>query len=413
MIDLEKYNYHLPEELIRKQGVEPRDSARLFVYDTAQDKVTHARFSDLAQFLPEHSLMILNNTKVVPARLYLKKETGGKIEVFVLANEMKSVVPASPPERAVSVRAGEPESGSRITRPNVPFRYGQESGMTSADIPVLVDRKCLPGWKLYFPNGEYFEVVRQQENIFFVVLKSEKSLEEMLMLYGETPIPHYLEDVQKDENIMRNRYQTVFAHEGASVAAPTASLHFTENVFRSLDEKHIERAEVTLNVGLGTFAPLREEHFQTGKLHSETVSVSERTAERINEAKSKEQKVVAVGTTAMRTIESVAKHVISAKAEIQGNIVDSRVGGNDKTENQENTIGPFLGNTDIFIYPPYRFQIADALVTNFHLPKSSLMLLVDAFLEHKGAKRRIVELYEEAIREDYAFYSFGDSMLIL
>jgi S-adenosylmethionine:tRNA ribosyltransferase-isomerase len=403
MIDLEKYDYHLPEELIRKRGVEPRDAARLFVYDTKRDEIVHATFSELAKFLPEHSLMVLNNTKVVPARLFLKKETGGKIEVFVLTNEIPHVIPAS-----------EPESRSRIPLRLSPLCQSfseageaSKSGMTHMEIPVLVDRKCLPGWKLYFPNGEYFEVVRQEENIFFVELRSKKSLEEMLTFYGETPIPHYLEEeiprqARDDrEAALRRRYQTVFAREGASVAAPTASLHFTDRVFRSLDEKHIERTEVTLNVGLGTFAPLKEEHFRSGKLHSETVSVSEEAAEKIGQAKRDGRPVIAVGTTAVRTLESVASVIPGLTRNL-----DSRLRGNDKVK-------AFSGKTNIFIYPPYDFQVADILLTNFHLPKSSLMLLVDAFLERKGARRRIVDLYQEAIKEGYAFYSFGDSMLIL
>jgi S-adenosylmethionine:tRNA ribosyltransferase-isomerase len=372
MLDLEQYNYYLPPELIRKQGVEPRDSARLFVYDTKQDTITHATFLELAHFLPTRALMVLNNTKVVPARLHLKKETGGKIEVFVLANEIHPL-------------------------PTSPLAGGGATG----EIPVLVDRKCLPGWKLYFPNGEYFEVVRQEENIFYVKLFShissdplptsplaggEDSLARLLEKYGETPIPHYLEESEKNETALRKRYQTIFAQAGASVAAPTASLHFTERVFESLNKKEIERTEVTLNVGLGTFAPLKEEHFESGKLHSETVIVSEEAAEKINRVKQEGSPVVAVGTTAIRTLETAV---------------------------QDHEVKAFAGATDIFIYPPYRFRVADILLTNFHLPKSSLMLLVDAFLEHKGAKRRILDLYQEAIREGYAFYSFGDSMLML
>jgi S-adenosylmethionine:tRNA ribosyltransferase-isomerase len=372
MLDLEQYNYYLPPELIRKQGVEPRDSARLFVYDTKQDAITHATFLELAHFLPTRALMVLNNTKVVPARLHLKKETGGKIEVFVLANEIHPL-------------------------PTSPLAGGGATG----EIPVLVDRKCLPGWKLYFPNGEYFEVVRQEENIFYVKLFShlssdplptsplaggEDSLARLLEKYGETPIPHYLEESEKNETALRKRYQTIFAQAGASVAAPTASLHFTERVFESLNKKEIERTEVTLNVGLGTFAPLKEEHFESGKLHSETVTVSEEAAEKINRVKQEGSPVVAVGTTAIRTLETAV---------------------------QDHEVKAFAGTTDIFIYPPYRFRVADILLTNFHLPKSSLMLLVDAFLEHKGAKRRILDLYQEAIREGYAFYSFGDSMLML
>lgn len=356
--ELERYDYALPPELIRKKGVEPRDSARLFVYDTETDTVTHDFFYNLANHLPEKSLLVLNETRVVPARFWLRKETGGKIEVFVLANEWDGDI----------------------------------------EIPVLVDRKCAPGMKLFFPNGDYFEVVRQEENRFFVRLRSEAPLENLLYRYGETPLPHYLEDeAREDEADLRKRYQTVFAKTGASVAAPTASLHFTDRVFESLDAKGIDIAKVTLDVGQGTFAPLREENFRTKKLHRERIEVSEETADKLNSSLSglatKSRAIVAVGTTALRTLESVV---------IPG-----------ETRNPGIPFRPYSGSTDIFIFPPHEFRSPDILVTNFHLPKTSLMLLVDAFLEHKGAKRRIMSLYGEAIRERYSFYSFGDSMLIL
>lgn len=346
--DLKNYTYSLPPELIRKEGVEPRDSARLFVYDTRTDTVTFDTFANVAAYLPERSLLVLNDTKVLPARLWLKKETGGKIEVFVLANQI--------------------EDEKRI--------------------PVLVDRKTEVGQKLIFPTGEYFEVVGQDENMFFLELFTYggRELSLLLDLFGETPLPHYLEGAETEEAVLRKRYQTIFASAGASVAAPTASLHFTEQVFQSLDQKGIEAARLTLNVGLGTFAPLREESFTTGKLHAEYVSVSEETADRVNAAKDDGRGIVAVGTTAARTLESVA--------------LDGRV-------------RPYAGKTDIFIYPPYEFRAVDHLITNFHLPETSLMLLVDAFLRHKGAKRNIMDLYAIAIENQFAFYSFGDSMLIL
>lgn len=371
--DLERYDYALPPELIRKNGVEPRDSARLFVYDTKTDEIHHDVFSNLAKYLPERSLMVLNETRVVPARLWLRKETGGKIEVFVLVNEWDG---------------------------------GEE-------IPVLVDRKVVVGQKLLFPDGSFFEIVRQAGDRFYVTLifsglTAEKRLvhadiqrlnrcnemSRLLDVFGETPVPHYLEEevskgeVQRGdkEHELRRRYQTIFAKTGASVAAPTASLHFTEQVFDALDEKGVELARVTLDVGQGTFAPLRGEHFETRKLHRERIEISESTAEKLNHAKSSEQSIVAVGTTALRTLESV-----TGPAGFQ----------------------PYAGSTDIFIFPPHEFRSADILMTNFHLPKTSLMLLVDAFLDHKKAKRHIISLYEEAIRERYAFYSFGDSMLIL
>jgi S-adenosylmethionine:tRNA ribosyltransferase-isomerase len=344
--DLARYRYDLPAELVRTKGLEPRDSARLFVYDTKTDIVSMGTFANLAKYLPVQSLVVLNDTRVLPARLWLTKETGGKIEVFVLANQI--------------------EDEERI--------------------PVLVDRKVTLGQKLYFPNGEYCEVVDQAENIFSVKLHSEGGLLALLDQFGETPLPHYLEGAGTPETELRERYQTVFAESGASVAAPTASLHFTERVIESLQQKNIETARLTLNVGLGTFAPLRPENFETKRLHCEYAHIPVETAEAINTAHERGEKVVAVGTTVTRTLESAME------------------GGQ---------VRPMSGPTDIFIFPPYHFQAVDALMTNFHLPETSLMLLVDAFLGHKGAKRDIMDLYNLAIQERYAFYSFGDSMLIL
>ncbi|MFZ1720766.1 MAG: tRNA preQ1(34) S-adenosylmethionine ribosyltransferase-isomerase QueA [Candidatus Moraniibacteriota bacterium] len=379
--DLEAYDYALPEELIRREGIEPRDSARLFVYDTKTDTITHDFFSNLAKYLPERSLLVLNDTHVVPARLHLKKASGGKIEVFVLMNEWD----------------GE-----------------------SNEIPVMVDRKCGVGWKLFFPNGYFFEVVRQEENRFYAILKPSnslpeslreslraggstpvKSLEELLDEFGETPLPPYLkgEEWSRDEEVLRKRYQTIFAESGKSVAAPTAALHFTDRVFASLREKNIDTATVTLDVGLGTFAPLKEENFALKKLHREYVSIPQSTVDKVNfilggrtSKLDSEPKIVVVGTTALRTIESATA--------LRGSTSKCR-------------LRLYEGETDIFITAPHHFEIPDILITNFHIPKSSLMLLVDAFLQDKGAKRNLVALYEEAIKEKYAFYSFGDSMLIL
>jgi S-adenosylmethionine:tRNA ribosyltransferase-isomerase len=373
--DLKNYTYILPPELIRKEGVEPRDSARLFVYDTRTDTVTFDTFAHLAKYLPERSLMVLNDTKVLPARLWLKKETGGKIEVFVLANQI--------------------EDEKRI--------------------PVLVDRKTEVGQKLIFPTGEYFEVVGQDENMFFLELFTYggRELSLLLDLFGETPLPHYLEgdeiprQARNDrEKELRKRYQTIFASAGASVAAPTASLHFTDEVFQSLDTKGIDAARLTLNVGLGTFAPLCKESFATGKLHAEYVDVSEETAEKINTAKDNNRSIVAVGTTVTRTLESLASESYNIR-----NREHSKTG--DSKGKMPEKIAAYAGKTDIFIYPPYDFRVVDHLITNFHLPETSLMLLVEAFLGHKGSKRRIMDLYTIAIENKFAFYSFGDSMLIL
>lgn len=345
--ELDQYDYVLPPELIRREPLEPRDSARLFVYDTATDTVSFDTFLNLAKYLPKESLMVLNNTRVRPARLWLRKPTGGKIEVFVLVNEWDDNMP----------------------------------------VPALVDRKISVGDRLDFPNGDGFIVERQEEARFFFRLESAQSLFDLLDQFGETPIPHYLEsETRPDEGALRQRYQTVFAAAGASVAAPTASLHFTPEVFESLRVKAIGRTTITLDVGLGTFAPLSASSFETGKLHREFVTVADMTAAELNIARSFGRSIVAVGTTVARTLETVIK---------------------------DGKVTPFQGPIDTFIYPPYRFQSVDVLITNFHLPKTSLMLLVDAFLKDKGAKRGIMDLYTIAIRERFSFYSFGDSLLIV
>ncbi len=347
LADLDRYDYKLPSELIRKTPLEPRDSARLFIYDTATDTVRFDSFRNLAAYLPEKSLMVLNDTRVRPVRLWLRKPTGGKIEVFVLVNEWDG----------------------------------------KSQIPALIDRKINVGDRLSFPNGDGLVAERQEEAKFFFRLESKQPLFDVLDQFGETPVPHYLESETKpDETKIRSRYQTVFATKGASVAAPTASLHFTDAVFRSFAEKGIDQCRITLDVGRGTFAPLTEESFRTGKLHQEFVTVSAASAKELERAALDNRPIISVGTTVTRTLETIGKI---------------------------RPISPFSGPIDTFIFLPYRFNAVDILITNFHLPKTSLMLLVDAFLQSKGAKRNIGDLYQLAIKERFSFYSFGDSMLIL
>lgn len=374
-IDIENYHYDLPDELIRKKGVEPRDAARLFVYDTRTSDIFFDTFRNLSEYVPEKSLVVLNDTKVLPARLWLKKETGGTIEVFVLANTLIQ----------------DKDNGIIIPQPwNYNALAGRIAEQNESVVPVLVDRKVNIGQKIFFPNDDFFEVIGQNDNVFFLRLvnRSGTDILDLLNLYGTTPLPHYLEGAEVSEGDLRKRYQTVFAHSGASVAAPTASLHFTEQVFKSLENREIEKASITLNVGLGTFAPLRKESFEIGKLHPEYVNISEAAAKKIKTAKMKNQSIIAVGTTVARTLESW------------------------ETEREDECMA-YAGKTDIFIYPPYEFRIVDHLITNFHLPKTSLMLLVDAFLQHKKAQKNVVDLYKIAIENKFAFYSFGDSMLIL
>lgn len=349
MDQLSSYDYHLPPELIATEPAVPRDSSRLFVYNTGTNTVTLDIFRNLAEYVPAHTTIVFNDTKVVPARLHLTKPSGGKIEVFLLLNEL---------------------------RPGDTLVKG------------IVDRRAEVGWHLQFPSGETLEVVHQDEQFFF--FRPSIALPELWKLidvYGETPIPKYIKGTALNEDALREKYQSIFAEYPASVAAPTASLHFTENVLAHLKRKGCVDARVTLHVGPGTFAPVTEESFKTKKLHTEYGAISASTASLINDAKKNGDPVMTVGTTATRVVEAFT--------------------------DEAGTVIPKEGPIDIFIFPPYIFQATDILLTNFHLPKSSLMLLVDAFLRHKGAKKHILELYQRAAKEQFRFYSFGDAMLIL
>lgn len=358
MISLDDYDYQLPEELIAKDPANPRESARLFVYDIETDEIALDTFANIGTYLPKDSLLVFNNTRVIPARLWLKKETGGKIEVLLMMNEY---------------RAGDPY------------------------IKGVVDRKLVPGVKLYFQNGAWLDVHHQEEQYFFFKPSFPiPEIWEVLDREGVTPIPPYIKGSTLNEKSLREEYQSVLAKIPASVAAPTASLHFSESLLAALDESGVHRAEVTLHVGAGTFAPIGPENFATKKLFTEYYSVDEENASAVNVAKASGRRIIPVGTTAMRTLESAA-------------IID-HVDAEGKTHF---CIDAVQGKpTDIFVYPPYDFRVADALVTNFHVPRSSLMLLVDALLQSKGAKRDIKELYEIAKQEGFRFYSFGDGMLI-
>ncbi len=354
MIKLEDYNYHLPQELIANAPASPRDDARLFVYNTATDEIAFDTFAHIDRYLPQPSLLVFNNTKVVPARLWLTKATGGKIEVLLMMNEY---------------RKGDP------------FVKG------------VVDRKILPGAILSFKSGATLTIIKQEEQFFF--FRPSITMPEfwkLLMKEGITPIPPYIKGATLSETALREKYQSILAKHPASIAAPTASLHFTNRLLNKLEQKEVQRTEVTLHVGAGTFAPINEANFRTKKLFTEYIDLSSKSADAINRAKIDGIPIIPVGTTAMRTIESSVKTV-------QGRPLDS--------------VEACSRSTNIFIYPPYKFMIADGLITNFHVPKSSLLLLVDALLKHKKAKRGILDLYDIAIKEKFRFYSFGDGMLIL
>lgn len=348
LLDITAFDYDLPAELIAHEPAIERDTARLFMYDTASDYISFDTFQHIDQYLPQHSALILNDTKVVPARLEAKKETGGRVELLLLLNEWRP--------------------GERIVK-------------------SLADRKVTIEQRLFVTPDLFFTVRGQHENIFLLEPNvPADELPALLEMYGQMPVPPYLKPTTLREEDVRERYQSVFAKHPASVAAPTASLHFTPRVFENLKKKDIPLGYVTLHVGLGTFAPVSEHHLRSKKLHQEFTDITEDEARRMNEWRQEGKALMAVGTTAARVLESHA--------------ADGRIHS-----------GSLL--TDIFITPGYSFQAVDGLLTNFHLPQSSLMMLVEALLIHKKAKKNIKELYEVATREKFRFYSFGDAMLIL
>jgi len=344
------YAYHLPPELIARRPAVPRDTARLFVYDTASDSIALDRFLHLDNYLPPDALLVLNDTKVAPVRAFLTKSTGGKVETLFLLNEW-------------------PGKGA---------------------IPVWLNQKTNIDAKLILNAKIFFKVTAQKEDVFYLEPNFDpQNIFAVLDRYGKTPIPKYIKDPGLSETELRKKYQTVFAKHPASVAAPTASLHFTDRVFHKLEQRGIARAFVTLDVGRGTFAPVREEQFLSGILHAESLHIPKSTISAIRSYKKEGRPIVAVGTTAVRALESASDEILSHAP----------------AHHIEKT-------TRIFIRPPYRFGVVDTLITNFHLPSTSLMMLVQAFLLQKKAKRNVVDLYETAIKERFRFYSFGDAMLI-
>ncbi len=350
-IDLRAYDFQLPPEQIAQEPASPRDSARLFVYDTTLDVVAFDTFKNIGRYLPKKTMLVLNDTKVIPARLHLTKETGGKIEVLLLTNEWKQ--------------------GDRT-------------------IKGFVDRNIAVGAKLAFASGAHLTVTAQDEQHFlFTPSVPFPKLLALIQKEGTTPIPPYIKHSPLDEKSLRTKYQSVFAKDGASVAAPTASLHFTNNLRKKLAADGVKETFVTLHVGTGTFLPIGDAELHAQRLHQETCAIDKTSANAINHALMEGYNIIPVGTTAMRTLETFATPY----------------------HNHWN-VHSGSEETRLFIAPPYEFHIANGLITNFHTPKSSLMLLVDALLAHKKAKRRIMELYTIAQIEGFRFYSFGDSMLI-
>lgn len=339
---VEDFDYHLPPELIAQRPVEPRDASRLLVLHRNSGRLEHRRFYELPLYLKPGDVLVLNDTRVIPARLWGKKaKTGGQVEVFLL----------------------------------------KPLGGDCWEALVRPGRRVPPGTELIFGGGKLRAKVleRTPQGGRLVEFEYEGKWEEVIERLGEVPLPPYIKEKLPDPE----RYQTVYASKPGSVAAPTAGLHFTPRLLKELEEKGIKIVYILLHVGLGTFRPVREEVVEKHKMHAEYFRVDEGAARTINEARRQGGRVIAVGTTVVRTLETVAT--------------------------PEGDIKPGEGLTELFIYPGYRFKAVEGLITNFHLPRSTLLMLVCAF----AGREKILEAYQVAIKERYRFYSFGDAMLIL
>ena len=336
---LSDFDFDLPDNLIAQSAMEPRDHSKLMVLEKNKQVIEHKKFYNISDYLKKGDVLVVNRTRVIPARLFGKKDTGSILECFLL--------------KRIDLNTWEV-----LLKPAKKLKIGQKM--------VLLEGKLEAVLKEVKDEGN-----RILEFIY------EGNFEEILDELGEMPLPPYITEQLKD----KNRYQTVYAKEGESVAAPTAGLHFTNELLEKLKDSGVELTEIYLDVGLGTFRPVQTENILEHKMHHEKYHIPEESAEIINRAKREGRRIIAVGTTTVRTLESSnnGAEVISGD-----------------------------GETDIFIYGDYKFKIVDALITNFHLPKSTLLMLISAF----AGKNFIFTAYETAIQEKYRFYSFGDAMFI-
>ncbi|NYE58287.1 S-adenosylmethionine:tRNA ribosyltransferase-isomerase [Carboxydothermus ferrireducens DSM 11255] len=339
MMKLKDFDYYLPEELIAQTPLEKRDESRLLVLKRQTGEITHDVFKNLKRYLVPGDLLVVNKTRVIPARLFGVREQGGEVEILLL----------------------------------------KRMNFREWEVLVKPGRRARVGTRLIFAPGVLEgEIVAQTEVGRIIKFSFQGVFEEILNQLGQTPLPPYIKEKLKDPE----RYQTIYAKEPGSAAAPTAGLHFTRELISELKDYGVEFAEVLLHVGLGTFKPVKTENILEHKMHEEYYEIENEAAEKVNKAKREGRRVIAVGTTVVRVLESVA----------------------DKGQ-----VAPAKGYTDLFIYPGFNFQIIDGLITNFHLPKSTLLMLVSAF----AGREKVLNAYEIAVRLRYRFFSFGDAMLII
>ncbi|HHY17389.1 MAG TPA: tRNA preQ1(34) S-adenosylmethionine ribosyltransferase-isomerase QueA [Firmicutes bacterium] len=340
----EEFDYPLPEELIAQIPIPDRDKSRLLVVNRKDGTLSHRMFKDVAFYVSPGDVLVTNNTRVIPARLFGRRKTGGKVEILLL----------------------------------------NPVGRDLWECLVKPGGKARPGEQVFIGRDENSEIIGTVEARTpfggrLVRFSYQGKWEDVLERVGNVPLPPYIKVPLKDPE----RYQTVYARIPGSAAAPTAGLHFTPELLSAISARGISVAPVTLNVGLGTFRPVTEENIERHQMHKEYFEISENTASEVNRAKTAGRRILAVGTTAVRALESAC--------------------------DTNGIVSPYKGDTDIFIYPGFQFRVVDCLITNFHLPKSTLLMLVCAF----AGKDLIMEAYREAVKEKYRFFSFGDAMLVL
>jgi len=352
MYQLSDYDYDLPTGKIAQSPCKSRSESKLLHLDRKLKSVSHCKFKDITSLLREDDLLVINNTKVIPARLLGKKQTGGKVEVLIIdyAAGMKNL---------------------------------EETGFFKCDCLVKASKNPKKGAKLFLGNGVKAQVEEVKGSVSEIKFLNGENFSAFLKETGQIPLPPYI----KRDNLIsgqkdRENYQTVYASKEGAVAAPTAGLHFTAPLMQELEKKGIEFAPVTLHVGYGTFVPVKVNDIREHQIHSEFFSISQESAVKINKAKAQKRRVIAVGTTSVRTLEFLA--------------------------DDNGMVNSGTGMCDLFIYPGYTYKCVDAMITNFHLPESTLLMLVSAFYNREA----IFAAYEEAKQNDYRFFSYGDAMLI-
>ena len=337
------FDFHLPPELIARHPAAERDAARLMLLDRRTGAIGEDRFRNIAAYLAPGDLLVMNDTRVIPARLFGRRETGGRVEIFLVR------------------RSGDdPACWSCLLRASKRLHPGQTIDLAAGMKAIIRARLEDDSWQVEFSGPEPFDGWLERE--------------------GHIPLPPYLQ--REDDAQDRERYQTVYAQTPGAVAAPTAGLHFTRELLAELAGKGIETARLTLHTGLGTFLPVRVERVEDHRIHTERYVLPQATADAVHAAKARGNRIIAVGTTTARALEYAA--------------------------GSDGTVRAGEGEADIFIYPGYRFKVVDSLVTNFHLPESTLLMLVSAF----AGREQVAEAYGEAIRRGFRFYSYGDAMLI-